>query len=54
MKVDCIVVAMREELQGQAFKIAKTLRSQGQTVDLVLQVKKMKQIFKVKILKFSS
>ena len=47
LQVDSIVVAMKEELQEQAFKVARTLRSQGQTVDLVLQVKKMKQVFKV-------
>ena len=47
VQVDCIVVSMNEELQEHAFKVARVLRAKGKSVDLVLQKKKMKAIFKV-------
>lgn len=47
MQVDCIVVAMNGDLQEQAVRVARVLRGKGQSVDLVLQKKKMKQVFKV-------
>lgn len=41
------MVAMNEELRPQATKVAAQLRRQGRSVDLLLQPKKMKAVFKV-------
>ena len=47
-QVDDLVVAMTEELRPQASRVARQLRMQGRQVDLMLQNKKMKQVFKVR------
>lgn len=47
LQVDNIVVAMTESLREQAVTVAQFLRKRGESVELVLQAKKMKQNFKV-------
>ena len=47
-QVDDLVVAMTEKLRPQASRVARQLRMQGRQVDLLLQSKKMKQVFKVR------
>jgi histidyl-tRNA synthetase len=44
--VDTVVFAMTEELYPAALKVASQLREAGQTVDLVLESKKTKWVFK--------
>jgi histidyl-tRNA synthetase len=44
--VDTVVFAMNEELYPAALKVASQLREAGQTVDLVLESKKTKWVFK--------
>jgi len=44
--IDTVVFAMNEELQGAAIEIASLLRMEGQSVDLVLEKKKPKWVFK--------
>lgn len=43
---DTVVFAMSEDLYGVAIKVASELRAEGQTVDLVLEKKKTKWVFK--------
>lgn len=47
VQVDDVVVAMNDELRPIATRVASRLRSQGRNVDLLLQTKKMKAVFKV-------
>mmetsp|Transcript_16244 Transcript_16244/g.40964 ORF Transcript_16244/g.40964 Transcript_16244/m.40964 type:complete len:493 (-) Transcript_16244:133-1611(-) len=44
--VDAVVFAMNDELLPQAMQLASTLRAAGRNVDMVLQPKKTKWIFK--------
>ena len=44
--VDDVVFGMGTELRGAAMQVAAKLRSAGRTVDLVLEYKKMKWVFK--------
>ena len=44
--IDTVVFAMNEDLRGAAIEIATTLRKEGQSVDVVLENKKTKWIFK--------
>mmetsp|Transcript_39667 Transcript_39667/g.69705 ORF Transcript_39667/g.69705 Transcript_39667/m.69705 type:complete len:442 (+) Transcript_39667:277-1602(+) len=43
---DTVVFAMSEDLYGVAIEIASKLRAEGQTVDLILEKKKTKWVFK--------
>jgi histidyl-tRNA synthetase len=43
---DTVVFAMSEELYGAAVRVASTLRECGQSVDLILENKKSKWVFK--------
>merc|ERR1712127_188746 len=43
---DTVVFAMNEDLYSVAIEVASTLRAQGQTVDLILEKKKTKWVFK--------
>ena len=45
-RVDDVVFGMGTELRGAAMQVAAKLRSAGRTVDLVLEDKKMKWVFK--------
>ena len=47
MQVEDLVVVMDEGLRGHAAGIAQRLRRAGRRVDLVLEPKKMKWVFKV-------
>jgi histidyl-tRNA synthetase len=47
VQVDDLVVAMDEGLREAASGIAQQLRRAGRRVDLVLEAKKMKWVFKV-------
>ncbi len=47
LQVDDLVVVMEEGLREHAAGIAQQLRKAGRRVDLVLESKKMKWIFKV-------
>ena len=44
--VDDIVFAMNEELRGAAMQVANKLRKNGRNVDLILEERKMKWVFK--------
>ena len=44
--VDDIVFAMNEELRGAAMQVANKLRKNGRSVDLILEERKMKWVFK--------
>mmetsp|Transcript_7880 Transcript_7880/g.29189 ORF Transcript_7880/g.29189 Transcript_7880/m.29189 type:complete len:492 (+) Transcript_7880:393-1868(+) len=44
--IEDIVVALDEDLRPQAVSVASKLRAQGRKVDVVLQAKKMKWVFK--------
>mmetsp|Transcript_21663 Transcript_21663/g.44681 ORF Transcript_21663/g.44681 Transcript_21663/m.44681 type:complete len:551 (+) Transcript_21663:251-1903(+) len=44
--IDTVVYAMREELYPVAVQVASTLRSAGQSVDVILENKKPKWVFK--------
>ncbi|XP_010684042.2 histidine--tRNA ligase, chloroplastic/mitochondrial [Beta vulgaris subsp. vulgaris] len=46
LEVDNIVCSLDSELQGAAALVASTLRQKGQSVDLVLESKPMKWVFK--------
>ena len=50
LQVDDLVVAMEASLQAGASQIASQLRRQGRCVDLVLEPKRMKWVFKVRVL----
>jgi len=43
---DSVVFAMNEDLYGVAIEVASKLRAAGQTVDLILEIKKPKWVFK--------
>lgn len=43
---DTVVFAMSEDLYGVAIEVASKLRAEGQTVDLILEKKKTKWVFK--------
>lgn len=43
---DTVVFAMKEDLYSVAIEVASKLRAQGQTVDLILEKKKTKWVFK--------
>ena len=43
---DTVVFAMNEDLYSVAIEVASKLRAQGQTVDLILEKKKTKWVFK--------
>ena len=47
MQVEDVVITMEEGLRSAACEIAMKLRQAGRSVDLVLESKKMKQVFKV-------
>ena len=47
LQVDDLVVAMNDELRVPATRVATALRSKGRSVDLLLESKRMKQVFKV-------
>lgn len=44
--IDTVVFAMNSDLQGAAIEIATLLRKEGQSVDIVLEKKKPKWVFK--------
>lgn len=44
--VDTVVFAMNQDLYGAAIKVANTLRQAGQSVDVILEQKKAKWVFK--------
>ena len=44
--IDDIVFAMNEELRGAAMQVANKLRKNGRSVDLILEERKMKWVFK--------
>uniref|UniRef100_A0A7N0TG93 histidine--tRNA ligase n=1 Tax=Kalanchoe fedtschenkoi TaxID=63787 RepID=A0A7N0TG93_KALFE len=46
LEVENIVCALDQDLQGAASSVATILRGKGQTVDLVLEIKPLKWIFK--------
>lgn len=48
LQVEDVVTAMDEGLRSAACDVAMQLRHAGRTVDLVLEPKKMKQVFKVR------
>ena len=48
LQVQDVVTAMDEGLRSAACDVAMQLRQAGRTVDLVLEPKKMKQVFKVR------
>ncbi len=50
MQVEDVVMVMDESLRGAACQVAAHLRRAGRTVDLILEPKKMKQVFKVCLL----
>ena len=47
-QVDDLVMVMDEALRSEACGVAQRLRRAGRTVDLVLEAKKMKWVFKVR------
>jgi hypothetical protein len=47
-QVDDLVVAMDETLRPEAAALAQRLRRAGRSVDLVLESKRMKWVFKVR------
>lgn len=47
MQVHDVVMVMDEGLRPAACQVATALRQAGRIVDVVLEVKKMKQVFKV-------
>lgn len=47
MQVHDVVTVMDEGLRAAACQVATALRQDGHTVDVVLEAKKMKQVFKV-------
>ena len=45
-EVDDVVFGMGENLRGPAMQVAKALRERGRRVDLVLEEKRMKWVFR--------
>lgn len=49
VQVEDLVVVLGESLRSQGSAIAQRLRKAGRRVDLVLEAKKMKWVFKVRV-----
>lgn len=49
MQVEDLVVVLGESLRSQGSAISQRLRKAGRRVDLVLEAKKMKWVFKVRV-----
>lgn len=47
--MDDVVVVLDESLRATACSVATSLRAQGRSVDLVIEAKKMKWVFKVRL-----